>query len=166
LAAEGVTDMRFDFSIDIRHRGQINEVEVPIGQRFVDQASLDQLAGDFFDRYEELYGHGAAFRGAALEAVTFRCRARSETLKPALTPAEAGPVEPPEESRRGPRPVWWRSDVGSEPTMVYDGLTLRAGNAFDGPALVETPDTTVAVPPSHRLRVDEYGNFELTEKTP
>lgn len=167
LAAEGVSDMWFDFSIDVRHRGQINEVEVPVAAPRPDRAALDRLADSFFDRYEQLYGHGAAFRGAALEAVTFRCRARSETAKPALTATEiAGPDDPAPESILGSRPVWWRTDDGPQPTAVFDGLALAPGAAMDGPALVETPDTTVVVPPTHRLRVDEYGNFELTERSP
>jgi N-methylhydantoinase A len=47
-------------------------------------------------------------------------------------------------------------------TVVYDGERLVSGNSVTGPAVVETSDTSVVVPPGAKLRLDELGNFELT----
>ena len=49
-------------------------------------------------------------------------------------------------------------------TPVYDGDALVAGNRIAGPAIVETPDTTVVVHPGTKLAVDLLGNFEITFK--
>lgn len=162
LLEDGASDPMLSFSIDVRHKGQINEVEVPIEGERVDEAALDALARDFYDRYEELYGAGSAFRGAALEAVTFRCRARAETPKPRLVATAELSSEPPAEATRTTRPVWWDSAGDRVETPIIDGMALLLGNRVGGPALIETPDTTVVVPPTHELRVDAFGNFELT----
>ena len=44
-------------------------------------------------------------------------------------------------------------------------MKMRAGNLVKGPALIETPDTTVVVPPNYQLEVDAFGNFEVMKLT-
>ena len=39
---------------------------------------------------------------------------------------------------------------------------MVSGNSVSGPAIVETSDTSVVVPPGAKLRLDKLGNFELT----
>jgi N-methylhydantoinase A len=46
---------------------------------------------------------------------------------------------------------------------VYDALAVPAGGEITGPAVVEHPLTTIQVPPAWRLRVDEWGNYVLTD---
>jgi N-methylhydantoinase A/oxoprolinase/acetone carboxylase beta subunit len=41
---------------------------------------------------------------------------------------------------------------------VYDRLRLAPGDAFAGPAIVESDDTTTVVPIGWHYRIDEYGN--------
>jgi N-methylhydantoinase A len=60
---------------------------------------------------------------------------------------------------RKPRSIWWSR---MRKTPVYDGEKLAVGNTIKGPAIVETPDTTVVVHPRRTLRVDALGNFEIT----
>jgi len=47
-------------------------------------------------------------------------------------------------------------------TPVYDGGLLRAGDTFDGPAIIEETTTTVVVPSRYRCAVDPYRNYVLT----
>jgi len=61
-------------SADIRYKGQINEVEVPVPPGALDAAALAQLVTDFHRRYEATYGQGAGFHEARVEIVTYRVR--------------------------------------------------------------------------------------------
>ena len=66
--------------------------------------------------------------------------------------------------RRGPAspavPVYW-PDAGQRlGTDVYDGGRLADGDAITGPALVELPHTTIAVPRAASLTADR-GHFRL-----
>jgi N-methylhydantoinase A len=161
LAREGGAQRKFNFSIDLRHRGQINEVEVPIDGERLDQAGLDGLIARFFERYEAMFGKGSSLRNARLEAVTFRCRASVITAKPNLRPAEALMAKLPAEAARGKRSVYWTEQKRRLDTPVYDGDALLAGNRIAGPVIVETLDTTVVVHQGQALFVDAHGNFEL-----
>ena len=153
---------RFEFSLDVRHKGQINEVEVPISWSRVPANYGTRLRADFVRRYEQLYGRGSALPGAQLEIVVCRLRARALTPRPKLTRVKRKNAAIPRAAVRNPREIYW-SDLGRHRrTPVYDGETLVAGNRVKGPAIVETTDTTVVVHPGRNLRMDEFGNFEIT----
>ncbi|HVQ78080.1 MAG TPA: hydantoinase/oxoprolinase family protein [Candidatus Binatia bacterium] len=149
---------RITRSADMRYRGQINEVEVPVPGGPLDAAALDQVVADFHRRYETLYGAGAGFREARVEMVTMRVRTSAVSTKPALRPAaEEGPA-PPSDARVGTRPVYWAELGDFESTPVYWGDKLRPGNVLAGPAIVQVPDTTIVVHPFQSARLDLYGN--------
>lgn len=150
-----------EFSVDIRHRGQINEVEVGLPGTEIDEADVATLVKGFYERYDAMYGKGASFRGARLEAITFRVRACVVTPKPLLRSEsdEAAPI--PETAMRTPRSVYWTETGARIDTPVYDGDLLVIGNRIDGPALIETADTTVVLRPTQSALVDRLGNFAI-----
>ena len=163
LTEDGIAPQRqrFGFALDMRHRGQINEVEVPLDGDSLDEAGLERLREHFAASYERLFGAGSSFRGARLEIVTFRCRASAATPKPRLAAVarKAQGIDPA--AHRPPRPVYWPDRASALESPVYDGAALRPGNRLEGPAVVETPVTAVVVHPGQRLAVDAHGNFEL-----
>lgn len=163
LEADGIPPERhrFRFSVDMRHRGQINEVEVDLPAGQLDAAAFARLREDFVARYELLYGRGSSFSGAPLEIVTFRCRAGAETAKPTFAEAERLTEEVPAAARRGERPVYWAELKESRNTPVLHGDALLPGNRFAGPVIVETEDTTIVVHPQQTLAVDRFGNIEI-----
>src|SRR5213079_1389921 len=73
---------RFAFSLDMRHRGQINEVEVVLPEKRVKDAFFETLRRRFTARYEQLYGSGSSYGEARLEIVTLRLRATAATPRP------------------------------------------------------------------------------------
>ena len=59
------------------------------------------------------------------------------------------------------RPIYWDELKKILETSAYDGTRLRFGNVIVGPAVIETPDTTLVVRPGQQLTIDAFGNFEL-----
>jgi N-methylhydantoinase A len=161
MASEGIAPgrQRFEFSLDVRHKGQINEVEVLLPYERLPSGYEPGLRKLFTDRYEKLYGRGSALAGAQLEIVVCRLRARALTPRPRLVKARSLSKAIPKAAVRKPRQIWWS---GLKKTPVYDGEKLAAGNTVKGPAIVETSDTAVVVHPGRTLRVDALGNFEIT----
>ena len=153
---------RFQFSLDMRHKGQINEVEVMLPERRLKRAFWDDLFERFYKRYEQLYGGGSSYRGAKLEIVTLRLRATAATPRPKLTAARGQSAKIDPAASRGKRNIYWADLKKSVPTPIWDGALLRPGNRIKGPTVVETTYTTVVVHPGRTLRVDAYGNFEIT----
>jgi len=160
LAADGV-DMklaRLARSADIRYKGQINEVEVPVAPGPLDAAALASLIGDFHRRYETVYGKGAGFHEARLEIVTYRVRASAVSAKPRIVAAREADREPAREARAGTRPVYWAELGDFDATPVFWGHRLAPGNVIPGPAIIQVPDTTIVVHPWETARMDAYGN--------
>ena len=182
---------RFRYALDMRHKGQINEVEVGLDEMPVASGEFDRLPQRFTALYERLYGSGSSLAGARLEIVTARCRASAATPKPSFVRREDLTPDLPREAHLGDRSVYWPriagTATGAAPTVaaaggktrgeggadggdglpgrletpIYDGHRLVPGNALEGPAIVELDTTTAVVHPGQSLRMDAYGNFEL-----
>ncbi|HUG79144.1 MAG TPA: hydantoinase/oxoprolinase family protein [Burkholderiales bacterium] len=163
MKSEGIAAgrQRFEFSLDVRHKGQINEVELLLPFERLPSAYEPRLRALFTQRYEKLYGRGSALAGAQLELVVCRLRARALTPRPKLVKSRGSSKIIPKTAMRKPRQIYWAS---LKKTPVYDGERLAAGNTVRGPAIVETSDTSVVVHPGRTLRVDALGNFEITFK--
>jgi N-methylhydantoinase A len=164
MGAEGIkpSRQRFEFSLDVRHRGQINEVEVLLPFERLAAGYEPKLRAMFTGKYEKLYGRGSALAGAQLEIVVCRLRARALTPRPKLVSSRRTRKIIPRAAKREPRSIYW-PDLGRlRPTPVFDGEKLASGNRIKGPAIVETADTTVVVHPGRTLRLDALGNFEIT----
>jgi N-methylhydantoinase A len=152
----------FAFSLDMRHKGQINEVEIALDADRVSEGFQQSLAERFYQRYERLYGQGSSFRGTPLEIVTFRVRASALTPRPQLKAATVLTGEIDAAAKRPSRAIYFADLAGLADTPIFDGAHLHPGNRIAGPAVVETTATTVVVHPGRTLSVDAFGNFEIT----
>ena len=154
-----------DILHDMRHRGQINEVECVLAAPRLKAGRLQALHDRFYARYEQLYGANASFRDARLEIVTLRLRASAATPRPRLHQAKQLSSTIPDVASMGRRDVYWDGLKRTVSTPIFAGAELLAGNEIDGPCVVETAQTNVVVHPGRRLRVDAYGNFEISFET-
>ncbi|MFY7987193.1 MAG: hydantoinase/oxoprolinase family protein, partial [Burkholderiaceae bacterium] len=161
---------RYQCSVDMRHRGQINEVEVPWpielttaakGSKIIGREVIELLNEAFYNRYETIYGKGSSYKDARLEIVSFRVRAMADTQRPDLPRSTPVGKAPPKSARTGMRSVYFDERSKSLETSIYNGAALKAGNHLAGPCIIETTDTTIVVRPDQSLSVDGWGNFEL-----
>ena len=132
-----------EFSVDVRHYGQINEVEIPIGIGPIQNADLDTIQRDFFQEYEKRYGQGSALRHSRLELVTFRCKASAASTKPTLKQSTILSSIISENARKKNRDIYWVASQKPESTPIYDGYQLQPGNEIIGPAVIETNTTSL-----------------------
>ncbi len=84
-----------------------------------------------------------------------RLHASGPAPKPAFEPAELD-GEDPSDAREDTRSVFWGDGYLETPT--YRHGALDPNNVVGGPAVVEAVDTTIAVPPGRRYRIDRYGH--------
>ena len=152
---------QFAFSLDMRHRGQINEVEVVLPEKRLAKDFWEGLRKRFYERYEQLYGRGSSYRDARVEIVTLRLRATATTSRPKLAAARKMSAKIDGKAARGKRNIWWADLRKPVSTPILDGAFLVPGNTIKGPAVIETTDTTVVVHPGRALKVDKFGNFEI-----
>lgn len=148
--------------IELRYRGQVHEVRVPVPPGDLDSAQMDVVLADFERRYNQRYGRGAAYRRAGIEARTFLVRGIGRLLKPEQPPVALGAPDPAA-ARAGERPVYFRELGGFAPTPVYRREALAPGHVVPGPAVVEAVDTTVLLHPGQMARVDGWANLLLEQ---
>jgi N-methylhydantoinase A len=64
------------------------------------------------------------------------------------------------QAHKGRRNVWFRGS-GFVEAAIYERDKLPVGAAFEGPAIVEQPDTTTVMPPGTLCTPDKYGNLVI-----
>jgi N-methylhydantoinase A len=163
LNSDGINanEHKFQYSLDMRHRGQINEVEVFLDTDSLDENSLALLREKFVSRYEQLYGLGAALYDARLEIVTARCRASAISLKPKLNTSELDQRSVSPDAQTGVRKIYWAEDKKIRPTSIFDGYKMCPGNYLEGPCVIETETTSIVVHPGQSIEMDSFKNFVI-----
>jgi len=144
---------------EIRYTMQMAEVTTPVPAGVLDAEAIDAVGAEFEALYERLYGKGSGFADAGLQVITYRVRAVGmlpiRTKLPDLEIAAGVPES------SGTRRVFLDVRKGWQETKIYDYQALKVGAQVDGPAVVETPTTTIAVPEGSRGTVDRLGNLVL-----
>ncbi|MBI2371743.1 MAG: hydantoinase/oxoprolinase family protein, partial [Deltaproteobacteria bacterium] len=146
----------------MRYRRQMNELAVEVPGGLYDEARIEQIMALFERRYEETFGRGSSYREAGIELISIAVDAIARTPKPRLQSLPVG-GEDPEPARRGMRETFF-AGTGRCASPVYDFGRLRPGNRLRGPAIVDTPITTVVLPPRWQGTVDGYANILLEKE--
>jgi N-methylhydantoinase A/acetophenone carboxylase len=60
-------------------------------------------------------------------------------------------------ARTGQREAYWPALGAFAEAAVFDEAVLRPGNVIQGPALIESPFTTIVITPDRQYRIDEHG---------
>ncbi|TNC29194.1 hydantoinase/oxoprolinase family protein [Amycolatopsis alkalitolerans] len=164
LARQGLsfTSIGIEREIDMRFTAQLAEIAVPVAGDAMDQPGLDAAATWFERKYAELYGEGTGFRGAGIQAITFRVRATGVLpFSPELPGIGVAGSSDASAARTGTRPVCLDGATGYVDTGVYDYRKLARGHVIPGPAIIEVPTTTVVVPHGATGTIDHLGNLTI-----
>jgi N-methylhydantoinase A len=166
-AANGLKDMgaesgtvEFVRTVAMRYIGQFSEVEVsfPLGE--VTAQSLAEAVANFHRRHEELYTFEMLWKGT--ELLTFYLKATVQKARFELRAAVEGSSDASPAQKSTRECIF--NGVPIE-TPVYDGSLLRAGNRFEGPAIVEEAKTTVVVPPAFTCEVTRQHGYVLNSES-
>jgi len=157
---EGVRIVR---SLDMRYRYQVHEIGVPFpaGTAEIEQKDIEQLYNRFDGLYETAYGKGSGYREAGKEILIFRVTAMGLLKKPTIKSAPTSKSADAESALKGKRSVYFEEARAFTPTPIYDFERLVPGTALSGPAIIETPVTTIVVNPKDTAMVDEFHNVRL-----
>jgi N-methylhydantoinase A len=143
---------------DLRYTRQAYELTVALAPVGLDRNVLSRLAADFHERHRATYGH--ANPEEAVQLVNIRVTAVGRLDRLDLTRAAGSSSR----AKSTSRPVHFR-ETGLVPCDVVERESLGPGSERPGPVIVESPDSTVVVPPDWRFRVDDRG-FILLEARP
>ncbi|MDO8484403.1 MAG: hydantoinase/oxoprolinase family protein [Candidatus Limnocylindrales bacterium] len=153
---DGAPEFRRYVTLQFRRQSSGEEIRLP-WDRFTDER-IAQLPSIFVEHYERLYGKGVAYLEAGLDLARLRVDAVGRVAKPELRPGSPGSGRA-DGAQKGERAAWFGHAF--QPTPVYDEALLGPGARLAGPAIVESPFTTVVVPPGASLTVDPYRNLVI-----
>ena len=144
--------------MDPRYLGQHHEVPVTMPPGPITQETLDEVARRFHEAHERLYLYSEP--DSPLESINVRVTTTGSIPKTPLTSWPEGGADASQAIKER-RPVYFGEWVD---TPIYDGNKLRAGNRFEGPAIIEEVTTTIVVFPSDVAQVDRLGNVVIDVK--
>ena len=161
-AGFGPEEMTITRSFDIRYRYQVHELNVPLapGTAPLTEMDLERLYADFDKAYEKAYGRGSGYREAGKEILTLRVNATGLLERPRIKEAPAR-KSPADEALKPPREVFFEEAGAFAPTAIYDFQRMQPGMELSGPAVIETPVTTVVVNPRDRAEIDGFRNIRI-----
>ena len=146
LAADGfdAADIRLERFVDARYPSQIHELTIPVqASGAFDAAHLRALEQSFHDEHEQRYRYSIRelpiellhWRVVALGALPLSAR---EPATPSTQPVRAAA---PKDERLAYAPELGDMAI----TPVYDLDAFAPGAQVSGPAIIEAPDTTIAI---------------------
>jgi N-methylhydantoinase A len=158
LDGAGVASERrhFERSVDARYRRQSYELAVTVAPDLVDRATLAKIAEDFHERHRATYGHDN--RAEPVQIVSLRVAAIG-TIPPLVirdVPTNGGA-----DALKSKRKVWFRA-TGAADAAIYDRRLMASGLALTGPAVIESLESTILVPPGWGATVNDDGFVLLT----
>lgn len=154
MKAEGTTEgLGFIWSTELRYRGQVHKVEVPIDG--VHDAK--ELRRRFEEAYRARYGHADSRN--PVDVVTLRGAAVARMQRPDITRLVKLPGAGSAPSFRE-RTVYFNG--AAHVTRIYQRDTLPAGFAVQGATLIEEYGSTTLVGPMDSFVVGKLGEIRIT----
>ena len=148
----------FRHRIDLRYRGQMNEVTLDWPTEQFGPDDIDVLREMFEVYYERRFGAGTTRSETPMELISFRVEATHPTRRPELAAINDTRIAAGEQRKRQ---VYIRG-TGFMDAEIMDFETLQAGRTYSGPSVIERTTTTIWLPPGASATMDIYGNLSIT----
>ena len=162
FADEGIDPAKVTFLRygKFRYQNQEHTTEVLLPEGEVTDAELAKIRDLFHETYEREYTYRL---DAPVEMVGIHLVASGEVGKLTMKPEPLGDADA-SAALKGRREVDFALE-GSHDSAIYDGLKLKPGMKFTGPAIIEDPGTTVVINPGCGVEIDAYGNIHIDMKS-
>ena len=164
LALQGVPADAIEFHrfAELRYQLQINQVAVPAPNGVYDATSVQRLVETFETEYERLYGKGSGFAAAGFGLTALQVHGTAKLSGLHVGDLVQQGTDATVSEAKGERDIiWYGQGGGPAKSAVFDGARLGVGFSTTGPAVIEFPDTTVAVPHGCTARIDPTGSVVI-----
>jgi N-methylhydantoinase A len=142
-------------AVGLRFFRQVHRIDVALGEGHLDPAGAAAVLAEFRRRYERIVGEGTAHAGTPVELVAMSVQV-ALPVEPVLPEAAASDGA---RAETGVRRAWFDGDWRDCPVISWG--RLGPGDKVDGPAFVESEETTAVVFPGQTAPVDRLGNLRM-----
>ena len=143
-----------EFAVEARYAHQIWEIEVPLcTDQFTSDREVEQLKEDFHAKHHEIFA--IEDRESEVELITWRARVGCALRKGNLGSLVAGSGSRTRAERRSA----FFEDDGVLDARIYHVEDMKTDRAVPGPAIIESPFTTVVINPGAVARRRPAGSL-------
>ena len=144
-------------SVDARYGRQSYELVVPVPDPPVGPETMDEIAAAFHARHAQTYGHARPDEPVQMVNVRLSAVGEIETIRLAQPTGDGA-------ASKGQRQIWFRTH-GEHLAQVLDRARMAAAQTAPGPAIIESLESTILVPPGWTARMDADGFLHLERST-
>jgi 5-oxoprolinase (ATP-hydrolysing)/N-methylhydantoinase A len=144
-------DIRVLRTVDMRLRGQFQEISVSVPSGTVTSGVLEEISNMFRATYARLFN---LHLPGEIEAINWRVRVVGAT--PDLTMSSQAKALG-KAAVKGKRKVFFGTEYVD--ATVYNRYALSAGERIEGPAIIEERESTTVIPPTDTVEVDAALNI-------
>jgi N-methylhydantoinase A len=158
-AGSDPADVRIEYTLEARYHHQVWEIDIAVDiDRLLGEGGAKNLEEDFHRAHEQIF----AFRDpdSPVEVIAWRASVRSKTgLDTHLTLSQSGAPSRNARSRRA-----YFASVGWAEVPAFEFRDLAIGKEVKGPAIVESPFTSIVIEPDATFSRTESSNLVLKPK--
>lgn len=155
----GRGDLAVVRALDMRYRGQGYDIEVTLPSGVTGAALVDALPTLFAQAYARIFSKSFAER--PIDIIAWKARASGPRPAGGTTDFvfdRSGATV----ARKGSRQAYFPDAGGFTDTPVYDRQSLKPGDSFIGPALIEERESTYVIGVGDQVEIDSLGNLVAT----
>ena len=150
----------FSLDLDMKFGGLLNVLRVNSPCLSLQSEADGKTIYEAFAReYAKVYSPFSIIPEAGVDVLNFVLKTSVPRPRLAMPSYELRGEMPHRDAFKGKRPMYWEEYNGFRETPVYEQRLLESGNIIEGPAVVESEDTTVVLPPENRINIDTYRCF-------
>ncbi|HWL47004.1 MAG TPA: hydantoinase/oxoprolinase family protein [Sphingomonadaceae bacterium] len=157
LDSAGVDDAthRYDWSMDLRYRGQEFWLQIPVTREDIAAGDTDAISRRFNETHKRRFSHAALEE--PLELVNLRLVATGERTKPEIPVVDASGAD----GLIGTRPIHFDGSSRSVDCPIYRREHLAVGARITGPCVVEEYASTTLLHAGDALSVAPTGELVI-----
>ena len=127
-------------------------------------AALQRICDAFEDLYTRIYGHGVKTPQFGFMVTGVMLFGSTEIEKPQLPKEELKPADAWQsaDALKATRSIYSNGNGDWVDAQIIDLEKLPAGSEIAGPAVVESPASTMLIQPERRVRLDEHRIFHMS----
>jgi acetone carboxylase beta subunit len=154
-------DVTLRYGVRMLYQGQLNDLELlsPSGE-ITDRGGLQAIADAFESLYGQVYGLAARTPEFGYSITSLFVVGNTPVEKPELPVESTDSGLSIQSAIKDTRRIFWRGEWYE--ATIYDLEKIRAGHVVEGPAIVESPSSTMVVPPNRLARLDQYRIFHMS----
>jgi N-methylhydantoinase A/acetone carboxylase beta subunit len=161
---DGMDPEKIEFrpSARLQYMGMLDDLEVDSPSDKLGVDDIKDITGRYNRRFEEIYKRGAKSPELGYAVTKLIGIGTMPVVKPEIPSYELHGEKPDESAAKGKRDIYWEGRWYGASLWEWD--MIRPGNRVKGPSVIESPVTTLLLPPNSEIYLDQYKIFHLITK--